>query len=334
MAPVKQPTVRFDVSGALDLGQPVDMVASVTAPDPVRWPRPLACLVCVPGMSYGRSYFDLQVDGFPGYSFVDDMVARGCVVTAVDNLGTGQSTRPVGPVVVDIELMAAATAAVTRSVSDRLAAGTLSPGTAPVDGVAMVGVGHSLGGTAVIVQQARFASYDGIAVLGATTQPLPGIYEPHPREDELSAGERRQWATEHVPPKLWGSAWPDLDRYFTIDREAFDPLFHRDDVPAEVRAAACEATVVPKDAALDAVVPRWCAELAATITTPVLVAFGDPDLSPDVDAEAQAYAAADSVTVVRVEGSAHCHNLAGSRQALWDALWEWLERAVQPSSIR
>ena len=96
---MKQPTVRFDVSGALDLGQAVEIVVSVAAPDPLRWPRPLACLVCAPGMSYDRSYFDLQIDG---YSFVDDMVDRGCVTVAVDNLGTGQSTRPSEPVVVDM----------------------------------------------------------------------------------------------------------------------------------------------------------------------------------------------------------------------------------------
>ena len=31
------------------------------------------------------------IDGLPGYSFVDDMVGRGCVVVAVDNLGTNSA---------------------------------------------------------------------------------------------------------------------------------------------------------------------------------------------------------------------------------------------------
>ncbi len=50
----------------------------------------------------------------------------------------------------------------------------------------------------------RARTFEGIAVLGFSNQPLEGIYEDHEREAELTDAERFAWATEHLPPKLWG----------------------------------------------------------------------------------------------------------------------------------
>lgn len=70
-----------------DLGRVELTVRVVTtgAPDPG-----LPVLFCVPGMSYGKEYWDLPLDG---YSFARAAAAAGHVVVAADNLGTGASTR-------------------------------------------------------------------------------------------------------------------------------------------------------------------------------------------------------------------------------------------------
>ena len=51
-------------------------------------------LFCVPGMSYGKEYWDVPL---AGYSFARAAAAAGHVVVAVDNLGTGASARPATP---------------------------------------------------------------------------------------------------------------------------------------------------------------------------------------------------------------------------------------------
>jgi tetrahydrodipicolinate N-succinyltransferase len=49
-----------------------------------------------------------------------------------------------------------------------LSEGTLADGLAPVGSATIIGVGHSIGGGLVVLQQARWGSYDAIAVLGYT----------------------------------------------------------------------------------------------------------------------------------------------------------------------
>jgi hypothetical protein len=46
-------------------------------------------LVCWPGGSYGRDYWDIRLVGRGGYSFAEHMIARGFIVIAADPLGVG-----------------------------------------------------------------------------------------------------------------------------------------------------------------------------------------------------------------------------------------------------
>src|SRR4051812_22295103 len=50
-----------------------------------------AILVCLPGGTYTRGYFDLDI---PGYSYARDAAERGFPVVSFDHLGTGSSARP------------------------------------------------------------------------------------------------------------------------------------------------------------------------------------------------------------------------------------------------
>jgi alpha-beta hydrolase superfamily lysophospholipase len=96
--------------------------------------RPSApALVCLPGGSYNRHYFDLHVPGLSGYSFAEAMQRRGFTVVTIDNLGTGQSSR----LTRDVELydQAAALSLATEAL----------PRIIDHDGP-LIGVGHSMGG--------------------------------------------------------------------------------------------------------------------------------------------------------------------------------------------
>jgi alpha-beta hydrolase superfamily lysophospholipase len=320
--PVHTSDVRVTVDPA-ELGE-VEMVARIVAPAAPAEGAPI--FFCVPGMSYGKEYFDLPLDG---YSFARAAAEAGCVVVAVDNVGTGDSGRPADAGALTLAAMAAANAAVAALVSERLAAGELVPGVPPLVWAPMIGIGHSLGGCLVLLQQAAFASFAAVAVLGFSNQPLEGIYEEHEREAELTDAERFAWATEHLPPKLWGRPWEELDPYFELPRENFHELFYAPGTAAEViDADTATATSIPRTAAIETTIPRVSAAAAAATDVPVLLAYGATDLSPDPLAEVATYPAAPDITLLRLARSAHCHNLSPDRDLLARRLLSWTEGVI------
>src|SRR6185312_4007512 len=259
-----------------------------------------------------------------GYSFGHAAAAAGHVVIAVDNVGTGASSRPEDSDAVTLAAMAAANAAVAAEALACLATGDLVPGLGPIAPGRPVGIGHSLGGCLVLLQQAAHTTFDAMAVLGFSNQPLEGIYEDHEREAELTDAERFAWATEHLPPKLWGAPWEALEPYFELPRENFAELFYPPGTAAEVIAAdSAGATSVPRRAAIETTIPRVSAAAAEAVDVPVLLAYGATDLSPDPLAEVATYPAAADITLLRLENSAHCHNLSPDRELLWRRLLGW-----------
>ena len=73
------------------------------------------------------------------------------------------------------------------------------------------------------------------------------------------------------------------------------------------------------------ITPGVVAHEAAAIASPILVAAGERDVVPDLRAEAGAYAACTDLTLVEIPTMAHMHNMAGTRQLLWDRLHRWGE---------
>src|SRR5215217_5998387 len=85
--------LRLDVSASLPFRESLHLAASVHLPA-LATGTPRAVLVCWPGGSYARAYWDMHIDGHPGYSFADHMAAQGYVVVAADHLGVGASSKP------------------------------------------------------------------------------------------------------------------------------------------------------------------------------------------------------------------------------------------------
>src|SRR4051794_33371211 len=106
VAPVE---LRLDVSAALPFGESIHLAASVHLPE-LATEVPRGVLVCWPGGSYARAYWDMHVGGHPGYSFADHMTAHGYVVVAADHLGVGASSKPADGDTVDFETSSAAAA--------------------------------------------------------------------------------------------------------------------------------------------------------------------------------------------------------------------------------
>ena len=80
--------VRFDVSDVV--GEQASLAATYyPAAGAVG-----AVLVCLPGATYSREYWDLKIPGRSGYSFAEFATGNGYDVVTIDPLGTGESSKP------------------------------------------------------------------------------------------------------------------------------------------------------------------------------------------------------------------------------------------------
>ncbi len=151
---------------------PLSLAAWLFVPEKVPRAGPPVVIVAVPGGSYSKAYFHMEVLGHPGYSFAEHMACRGYPVLALDHLGIGDSTRPADGDAVRLAVMAAANVEAVRQMREAIAHGTLSSRLPPLPDARFAGVGHSMGGCITIMQQANHRSYDAVAILGWTNQHL------------------------------------------------------------------------------------------------------------------------------------------------------------------
>jgi len=292
--------LRFDVSDAI--GEHASLAATYY---PARTRAATgAVLVCLPGGTYSREYWDLDIAGHPGYSFAAFATGNGHPVVTIDPLGTGESSKPERDF--DFADIAAALACAVAAIPG--ATGVHAP---------PVALAHSLGGYLAITQQSLFSSYAALAVLGCTNQHVAPL--------NLGAEFIGRAATPQGRVALAREILAALpDPYFEGPREHLQSWFHRPDVPAEVVAADCVTarSVVPRVFGT-AMIPGIVAEHAARIEVPVLAGFGVVDVSPDPRAEAGLYRSSRDITTVVLADSAHCHNMASSRHRLWRRLLAW-----------
>jgi pimeloyl-ACP methyl ester carboxylesterase len=282
------------------VGEPASLAATHY---PARGRAARAVLVCVPGGTYNRDYWDLKVVGHGGYSFAEFAAENGYAVVTIDPLGTGESTKPVR----DFGF-----AEIAASLAHAMSALPALTGDLPV-----VAVAHSLGGYVAITQQAMFSSYTALAILGCTNQHVAPL--------NLDAAIIERGATAQGRAELAEMILSSLTQpHFEGPREHLQSWFHLDDVPADVIEAdyATTKSVVPRVFGL-AMIPGVVVEHAAKIDVPVLVGFGAVDVSPDPRAEARLYRNSPDITMVVLADSAHCHNMASSRQRLWQRVLAW-----------
>ena len=317
------PDLLLDVSSSLPFDETIRLAASVHLPDPAAGP-PRAALVCWPGGSYARAYWDMQIPGHPGYSFADHMTARGYLVLAADPLGVGASSKPADGDRVDLETMSAASASFVEQVRGLLAQGSPDLGGMPLPEIPVVGVGHSLGACLTVATQALHRCYDAVALLGFT----------HGRKDVAvtavgaaaadSVADLRDAAVAQARA-FFGDTWDDV--YCFAAREPNHAWLHRPDVPAEVVAADdAEAVRWPRQSYVDALLAGYSAGLAARIDCSVFLGFGDHDVPPVPHDDVGFYTASRDVTLYVLPDAAHCHNFAATRALLWDRIGLWASR--------
>src|SRR5581483_1298645 len=161
--------LTVDVEGATGLAGAAT-ACTVHLPDQV--PSPATVIFAYPGGGYGRRYFHIVAR--PGYSQAEHHTAQGTVLVACDHLGVGDSSQP-DTFELSYERLAAANHATATEVLSRLGAGDGLP---KVRVGAAVGIGQSMGGCLLTVQQGNHRTFDGVAFLGwsgiFTNFPAPG----------------------------------------------------------------------------------------------------------------------------------------------------------------
>lgn len=299
---------RFDVGAPTGLTENCTIAASVFAPTST--PNG-AIAVLTPGGSYTRAYYDLHVAGRPGYSAAELLTQAGVTAIAIDNLGTGESSRPADGRNVTLAAMAHALTAAAWHCRSRARRGDLHPDLPPIAAPRLVGIGHSIGGAVTMLAQANLAPFAGVAILGMTT----GIMK-HSRRDADGA--------------IWTPEECDEPGYIRVPRQELRAWFHAADVPGDVLAAdETTQTVLPMGALEIADAPALLADAAAMIRTPVLLAFGALDVSHDPDAEPRAYSACSEVELVKLAKAGHCHNMSSARGLLWASINDWIARQLE-----
>jgi hypothetical protein len=313
----------LDVSADLPFDEPSFLAASVHLPDPDREP-PRAVLICWPGGSYARAYWDMHVPGHRGYSFAEHMTARGFVVVAADHLGVGASSRPADGDRVNFETMGAAAASFVAQLREMAAGGSAELGGRPLPALPIIGVGHSLGACLTVVTQARHRCYDAVALLGFThgqkeiAVSAVGAAEREPVDDDE---QRRATAIEQAKA-FFGDTWDDI--YGSAPREPNHAWLHDPDVPADVIAADdAIAAPWPRQSYVEALLAGHSARFAAELDCSVFLGFGEHDVPPVPHADVAFYPRSPDVTLFVLPASAHCHNFASTRTQLWDRIGLW-----------
>lgn len=318
--------MRVDVSDVLDAGA-LSTAAWVFAPPRERLHPSRVVLFAFPGGGYAKSYFHMTVPGRSGYSMARDLAERGLIVVACDHLGTGESSRPPAKTLT-WQVMAAANDRTVREVLARLRRGDLIPRFDGVEPGPVVGLGHSFGAGLVTVQQHAWRTFDALVLLGRA---LGATQVPSP---PARAGDEPIWKDLALQHDEVAASAETIDGYQRQHRRTAWQryLFYWDDVPDDVIALdESLASTLPLDVARDLRGPNAVA--AAAIDVPVMLGFGERDVSRDPRAEARSYAVATDVHIFVLARSAHCHDLAGSRAILWDRIARWIDLVTAPARL-
>ncbi len=322
--------LQVDVTEAAGLGEPAHVALTVTVPDELKV-HPVVCFA-KPGGGYARGYYTEDLPG-PGTGAQAAWHAeRGWIFVSLDHLGVGDSSQHDSERLTYTPVVAASQAAESE-VRQKLAAGTLIDGFPKVERPVTIGIGQSMGGALLVVQQGRYHCYDGIGVLGYSavhthppsapgTPPLALPWMPRdtmPSDGVVTNGRALAERDPGGPAAMaWGFHYDDVDPE-TVARDVEDFPTRKGDVPPWGSAT------VPMTVALWCVTPGGVQPEAAAIRCPVLVALGERDVLVDPRGEPRAYLSSPSVDLFICPRMAHMHNFAGTRELMWRRIEAWTD---------
>lgn len=321
--------LRIDVSSCLGTGSPIVIAVTVFLPDPASVTTPPIVIFGVPGGGYSRGYFDMHFPGHGGYSEAEYHTDHGFIFVACDPVGVGDSTLVEPSDDITFEMLAATYDGAVREVSRRLANG-LVDGYPALPGLRAIGIGQSMGGKVTVLTQGRHATFNGVAVLGASAihtvlpQPSRAQYEASRAVHVIARGSAVgasavAESSRSIGDFVYPFHWEDVPRdILDADMSGGYPLRRAPAPPfGSLTIPPCAVTMMS---------PGVIAREAADIRVPVLVGVGERDTCPQPLAEPAAYRNSRDLAVYIVPRMAHMHNFASTRVMLWDRIEAWARR--------
>ena len=301
--------VSIDVTEALPVdataGRRIDIASWIFPPAPDQVPEVPSTIVLLNGGTYDKRYHHFEVPGRTGYSVAEALAQRGHLVILPDHLGVGESSRLPGQKKATREVAAMANHAAVTEIYRRLENGSLAPSMAPMPRFVKAGGGHSMGGSQSLAQQAAFATYDRLLIMGFSAI---GVHIPTP---------------EGLVP---GDEVPVRDGDYPLEsHELMAHNFHWQDVPDDVRRVDCALAVpVPQLISYSAIKRGIAKNDAACIKVPVYICLGERDVSPSPHDEPACYNSSQDVTLHILPKSGHCQAFASTRMQMIDRIDGWL----------
>ncbi len=321
--------LRFDLTNRISLEGKHTVAGWLFLPPVAKINGNVPLLFCLPGGTYSKAYYHLEVPGYPGYSFAQHMSELGFVVVAIDHLGVGESSAPEDPLTITHEIAAAANAMVARELRHQMASGTLHKALPPIRRPEVVGIGHSMGGMLATVQQARWNSFDAVAILGwgNLSFGLSAEVPFAPPDGSATMSQILQRVAQIAREQFHGHAKPP--------RKAMRRAFYLEDVPAAViEADEAASSTLPGILGVLGTVEGIVKAEAGKITCPVFVGWSEREAFGDPYGEVSVYSGSKDVTLFILEGAAHCHNFATTRTKLWNRLAAWVPTALSSAQTQ
>ena len=259
-------------------------------------------LLALHGATYNHKYWDVPAINGHEYSFARYMAERKYAVLAIDQLGTGGSSKPADGDLLTLDQ----TASAIHQVITRLRSGEGGVGYAFER---VVTVGHSLGAINAIYEQGTYHDADAVVATGMG-------HVPHelPVPPEVFA-ELLQHEYAQAPGELRGPLFyyaPGADpAVIEYDREHLADFVPRGQLVTGILAGFDPA-----------------ATRVGAVTGPVLVQLGEFDVlypASYADGEAAYFGSASSVTVQSLQGVGHNMNTHFRNHESWALIDEWLQ---------
>jgi pimeloyl-ACP methyl ester carboxylesterase len=274
-------------------------------------PRP-AVLFLFPGGAYGRKYFDLQLEGHPDHSQAQHHADQGLVTVTVDHLGVGDSTVPRDHLT--LARVAEVNDAAVIVVLAQLRDGTFDTEFPSMPGALAIGAGQSMGGHLAAIMQANHDTFDGICALGSSFTEVHMV---------MAAGKQRTFRAQAAAGVL-SAGDADMTRAFHWEDEP--PALVAADMD-NVNLAPWRSATVPAGV-IDLLQPFAVAREAAAVRVPVLLIYGERDVTAEPLADAAVFRSTPDLAVYLVPQCAHMHNFAATRHLVWARLELFVEQIV------
>ncbi len=312
---VERSSILIDVSTVAPPGcerLSVDLFASEgLRADPLLW-------VCVPGGGINRRYFDLEVAGqADAFSMARYLATRGDLVVTIDPPGVGDSDLPDDGYTLSPAAVADVLAAAVQTLEVDLGHGGMAAaGLGRLVPRARLGLGHSAGALLVACQQARHHTYDALALLGFSASGLPGVLN----DQELRYVGRPAELAQAVADLSQARFGEPLPQWSNSSAGELQPGSLSSVVDAALAAASSRLLAL---VGMTAIVPGSVQPQLDQLRDPIFVALGEHDLAGKLDVLPAQLPACDDLTLFRLQGAGHNHNVAVNRKVLWKRIARW-----------